>query len=231
MALNRSERVFYTYPGLTPQIPEIAAIGTDGGEGFTADGYITVGADGALCTIDCRLPPEENPGQATGLIESFVDVESVGEVLTTDTYKAFKRAGICAPRRDPSDGLLFQSGITTSLTPSLVTQARMKMSDFINDSIARALGAYSKKLATLERRRGAKTVVTQFLDGLLAPTQPGLQRIAGYDVRETQMPAQTSKGITIFGINVANLASMDAIGIVSTVGEGVSTSVTVGTTA
>ena len=41
----RAERVWYAYPGAHIVVPQIAAVGTQGGAGFTADGGIDVGFD------------------------------------------------------------------------------------------------------------------------------------------------------------------------------------------
>lgn len=223
VALHRVDRDFYTYPGWQVLIPEIATRGAAGGLGFTEDGVITVAGDGPLAMINCLLNPEENPGQATGLIEAFFDVEPVG-VLTQDDYIAFKAAGICAPRRDADDGSIYQSGVTRSITPGLTTQARRKMDDFITDSLARLLGPYSKKLATLQRRDGARTVIESFLAGLQSKDNPSLQRIDSFLVSEAaQTPELTALGIFIFQVKVRLLSSMDVIVIQAEIGEGVIT--------
>lgn len=227
VALNRSERVFYTYPGLTPTIPEISILGAAvGGPGFTDSGVITVGADGALGTIDCLLAPEEDPGQATGLIDQFTDVEPQSPPFTIDSYKAFKAAGICAPRLDQRDGLLFQSGVTTSLIASLTDQNRMKMSDYIGDSLAIAFGPYSKTLATIARRDGVESAGTQFLSGLQGSSAPGntsLQRIDSFIFKEISTVAQAALGIFLWAVSVKTLQSFKALGFVLTVGPGVIT--------
>ena len=63
VASFRRDRVFYTGKALKVRIPEIAAVGTAGGVGFTADGIISVRPDGPLTTICATLPPENNPGE------------------------------------------------------------------------------------------------------------------------------------------------------------------------
>lgn len=222
VAANRSDRRFFTFPGWQTNIPEIATLGTAGGTGFTPDGNITVGADGPLAMLRCLLNPEENIGQATGLIEQFFAVEDIGHVLQIDDYIAFKAAGICAPRRDPTDGSLYQDEPTSSLTPGLLTQKRRAMADYIQDSIARLMGPYQKRLATTARRDGAEAVQNSFLGTLKAENQPSLQRIADFSVSDkNQTPDLTSRGIFVWQDRVQMLSSMDAIVLDTEIGEGV----------
>lgn len=230
VANYRSDRVNYTYPGWRCLIPEIAELGTAGGLGFTADGVITVGGDNPLSTINCRLNPEENPGQATGLIDVFFATEEIYEngqrvILSQADYIAFKRAGICAPRRDRTAGSIYQSGVTTSLVEGLKTQARRKMADYIQDSLANRLVPFSKKLATLARRDAIRVVIDQFLAGLQSINNPETQRISGYLVDEVsgQTPQLTALGIFFYIIKVRTLSSLDAIVLQTEIGEGVVT--------
>lgn len=224
VALHRSDRRFYTYPGWQTNISEIAQRGVAGGAGFTEDGNIVVGGDGPLAMLHCLLNPEENIGQATGLIESFFDTEDVGSILQVEDYIAFKAAGICAPYRDPTDGSVYSEEVTSSLTPGLVTQKRRAMADYIQDSLARLLGPYVKKLATLARRDGARSVIDSFLGLLLSEDNESLQRIAAFLVSEAaQTPDLTALGIFIWQIKVRQLSSMDAITLDTEIGEGVIT--------
>lgn len=225
IAAYRSDRFFYTFPGWQVRIPEIAARGTAGGQGFTADGVITVGADGPLAMINCRLNPEENPGQETGLIAPFFAVQKVDTVLTMSVYEAFKRSGICAPRVDRSSGSIYQSGVTSDLTPGRTTQARRKMADFIQDTSAFRLVPYSKKLATNARLDGARGVLESFLSGLLSADQPAAQRIAAFsiDAVSGNTPELNALGIYVFIIKVRTLSSLDAIVLQTEIGEGVIT--------
>lgn len=230
VAQYRRDRNVYTYPGWRVRIPEIAFRGTAGGLGFTADGIISVRGEGPLATLVCQLPPEENPGQQTGLIEDFFAVEPVIEsgnlvALSIDDYIAFKAAGICAPRRDPTSGSIYQSGITTDLTPGKTTQARRKMADFIQDSLAKALVPFSKRLATPARRDAIRAVIEQFLAELQSINAPENARIDSFVVDETsgQTPELTARGIFVFIIKVRTLSSLDAIVLQTEIGEGVVT--------
>lgn len=223
VAAWRSDRLFYSWPGVQVRIPEIAFRGTAGGAGFTADGVVTVGADGPLATVNSMLPPEENPGQATGLIGNFFAVETQATPLNINSYKALKSAGIAGPRQDSTSGMVFQSGITSDLTPGKETMARRKMADFIQDSLAQRLVPYCKKLATNTRRDAIRAVIEQFLSELQAVGNPDAQRIDSFSVDETggQTPDLTARGIFVYNIKVRTLSSIDALVLQTEIGAGV----------
>ena len=225
VGLLRSDRLFYAYPGWKVRIPEIATRGTAGGIGFTADGIITVGADAPLATLCCRLNPEENPGQQTNLIDDFFAVEDVGTTLGITAYEQFKANGIAAPRVDQTSGSIYQSGVTSSLTSGRKTMARRKMADFIQDSLATSLVPYSKKLAIDARLAGISSQIDAFLNGLLSPSNPELQRIGAYSVDPTSgnTPEQQALGIYTWVVNVRTLSSLDAIVLQTNIGENVVT--------
>jgi hypothetical protein len=224
-ALLRSDRVFYTWPGWQVIIPEIQARGASGGLGFADSGIVTLRAQGALTKINALLPPEENPGQQTGLLTNFFAVENLGFVLTADDYKDLKANGICAPRVDRTAGSIFQSGVTTDLTQARKTQARRKMADFIQDSIARALVVFVKKLSTDARRDAAVTATDGFLVGLQSEQDPERQRIASFSLDSVtpNTPDLEALGIFAMIIKVRTLSSMDAIELRTEIGEGVVT--------
>ena len=229
VALTRSDRLFYTYPGWQVRIPEIAFRGAGGGVGFTADGIIAVRGDAPLATLCCRLNPEENPGQQTALIEDFFQVEPVGLTFGINEYVALKAAGICAPRKDRVSGSIYQSGITSSLTPGLLTQARRKMADFIQDTLGERMIPFSKRLNTEARRDSIRAIVEQFLSELQSQQNPELARISDFavDQRSGNTPAMEARGIFVLIVRVRTLSSLDAIVLQTEIGEGVVTTVEV----
>jgi hypothetical protein len=219
----RSDRVFYTYPGWQVRIPEIAFRGTAGGAGFTADGIISVRGDMPLATICSQLPPENNPGQQTGLIDSFFQVESVGVNFGISEYIALKAAGICAPRKDRVAGSIYQSGVTSDLTSGRTTIARRKMADFLQDSQATLLIPYIKLPNTQARRDSVRAVLEQFLGSLLSEQNPELARIAAYSIDDVSgnTPATLANGVFVLVERVQTLSSLDAIVLQTQIGEGV----------
>lgn len=230
VALWRNDRLFYTWPAVKVRFPEIAERGTAGGIGFTADGVLTVRADNPLAVLDARLNPEENPGQLTeGLVDYVLGIEDQTVALRMSNYIALKAAGICAPRMvdSPNGGqiMIFQSGITSSLTPGLKTQARRKMADFIQDSLARRILPYVKKLGTLARRDAIRGIIEEFLGSLEARDTPDNQRISSYLVneRDGQTETLTALGVFVYIVKVRTLSSMDDIVLQTEIGEGVVT--------
>ena len=224
VAQLRSDRVFYTWPGWQVAIPEIQVRGAAGGVGFTDSGVITLRAAGTLTKINALLPPEENPGQATNLLTNFFAVENLGFGLTANDYRALKAAGICAPRVDRVSGSIFQSGVTSSLISGRTTQARRKMADFIQDSIARAMVPFSKKLATDGRKDSIVGKTDDFFSTLLSESDPEAQRIASYSLDLSgNSDATEARGIFVIINKTRTLSSLDAIEFRTEIGEGVVT--------
>lgn len=223
VAKYRSDRVFYTGKGYKVRIPQIAERGVAGGLGFTADGVITVRPDGPLATICASRPPEENPGQETGLIDDFFEVDTFGEVLGIETYKAYRREGIIAPRVDRIAGTVFQSGVTSSLDSGQTTCARRKMADFIQDTMGELLLPFVKKLNTQNRRNAILATANSFLNGLLSVNNPELQRIEDFSVDDSVNAGNTKEsmalGIYRLSIKVRTLASLDFVVVTIEAGE------------
>jgi hypothetical protein len=223
----RDQRVIYTYPGVNLFVQQIALRGIAGGEGFTADGNIDVGSDGVMASILSQLNPEENPGQLTSFTSAYNGLESGANAqgFEMEDYILFKKQGIAAPRLD--DGvLIFQSGVTSvdpATQPNLKNIARRRMADFIQDTLAKRLKNYGKRLSTNLRRKAVKTEIKNFMDGLLGRNTPGTQRIAGYTVHDKDNSDTTlAAGLYRITLNVRTLASLDSIVIANTVGEDVS---------
>ncbi len=220
----RSDRVWYAWPGWQVVIPEILRRGAAGGLGFRDDGVVNVRGAGPLVKISALLPPEENPGQQTGLITNFFATEPLGFVLTPDDYRDLKASGICAPRVDRTAGSIYQSGITTDLTKARQSQARRKMADHIQDGLARTLVRFSKKLMTEGRKDAAVSAVDSFLSGLLSRQDPERQRIADYLIDLSfNTPDTEALGIYVIRTLARTLSSFDAIELRTEIGEGVVT--------
>lgn len=219
----RSDRVFYAGKAFKVRVPAIAERGVAGGIGFTADGIITVRPDGPLATICASRPPEENPGQETRLIEDFFEVDTFGETLSIETYKAFRAAGVLVPRVDRVAGTVFQSGVTSSLETGRTTCARRKMADFIQDTMAERLVPFVKKLNTISRRNAILATANSFLNSLLNPNNPELQRIEGFSVDDSVNAGNTAEsmalGIYRLSVKVRTLASLDFIVVTVEAGE------------
>lgn len=221
---GRAERYWNAWPQGNVQIPQIAAVGIAGGLGFTANGNIDLGNDIPLATVCSQLPPEENIGQETRLIENW-SLESRAPDLKMSNYIAGKRKGIVMMKIDAKSGVVFQSSVTTSLDPARTTIERRKMADYIQDNLARIAGPYCKKLATDTRRMSCYNALDGFLNILLSPSDPERQRIAAYllDMVSGQTPALTANGIFIYITKVRTLPAMLDIVLQTQIGPGVTT--------
>ncbi len=215
VALYRSDRVFYSTKGWKVRIPQIAERGVAGGVGFTADGVIVVRPDGPLTTICAMLPPEENPGQASGLIDDFFEVATDGETLTIDTYTAWKAAGICAPKVDADTGPEYMSGVTSSLESGRTLIARRKMADFLQDTLVVIGKPFCKLLSRQSRRDKLRGRVDSFLSRLRSLQNAETQRIAAFltndDVNAGNTDEVLASGVYFMDVRVKSLASLDEI--------------------
>ena len=180
-----------------------------------------------MASILSQLNPEENPGQTTTLTANMNGLESSANAqgfLMAD-YISFKGIGIAAPRVD-TGVLVFQSGITSvnpTIYPNLVTIARRRMADYIQDSISTALQPFSKKLMTFSRRKAIASEIRAFMDGLLSKNNPDVARIAAYNLDETSgnSPSTLALGIFRLILQVQTLASINALVLQTEIGESV----------
>jgi hypothetical protein len=226
----REQRVVYAYPGAATFVPQIAARGLAGGAGFTVDGIIDTGFDSWVVSVMSQLPPEENPGQATGFMTSIRSVErnnpDVQDMRLND-YKAFRASGIAALRI--AGGIpVIQSGVTSvdpTVFPNLRNIARRRMADFIQDSVAPRLTAFNKKLNNRLRRALVLGEIEGFLNGLLSVDNQSLQRIDAFsnDGKSGNTAEALALGVFRIITKVRTLSSMDAIVFDTEIGENVIT--------
>lgn len=223
----RHERVMYAFPGVSTYVPAIALKGVSGGAGFTANGIVSQGADGFAVSVCCRLPSEENPGQLTTFMDAVQGLESGAEYAgwVIDDYKAFKRAGIIAPRMD--DGIaIFQSGVTSvdpTVTPARVRITRRRMADEIQDSLAAISKRYGKRMSSRQRRQQFVLDCKGYMESLLSPNDPTKRRIDSYSVdpNRSNTPTSLAAGAYYVFVQAKTYPSLDAIVIQSEVGENV----------
>ena len=224
VAQYRSDRLYYTTIPLRLYAQEIAVRGLDGGDGFTANGVIDVGADTALATLCCILAPEEDPGQQTALLAAWLGTGAIANDYDIATYTAFRAAGICAPRTDSfATGMFFQSGVTSSLESGRTEIQRRDMADFVQDSLAILALPYSKKNPTLQNKSAFIGDIDSFLDGLLSRDKPDQQRIVAYSVDAVSgnSPELEARGVFVVIAKVRTLSSMKFIEIPVEIGPSV----------
>lgn len=218
----RSDRVWYGFPGVQQFIPRIAARGLAGGAGFTADGVIDVPFDKAIASLSSCLPPEENIGQETELLDWVVGIEAGNsdvQALTIDDYKAFKRAGIMAP--NVLGVVTIQSAVTSvdpiSL-PGRVPANRRSFADYLLDSMGEFSRPWSKLLATVRRRGQLVGQLNAFVQGLVQQerAQQGLVDGKSQNTQDT-----LARGIFWIKVKVRMIPAMLDIVIDGEIGENV----------
>lgn len=226
----RDQRVVYAYPGVQTYVGAIASRGTDGGIGFTADGYIDTHFDVWVASTMSQLAPEENPGQSTTFMSLITAIEAgntdVQDMREAD-YRAFKKAGIAAPRI--AEGVpIIQSGKTSvnpDVNPNLQNINRRRMADFIQDTLAIRLNSFSKKLSTRVRRASIIGEVEAFMIGLRSPNNETSQRIESYSIDSVSgnTPEILAAGLFRIILKVRTLPSLDVIVLDTEIGESVVT--------
>jgi hypothetical protein len=206
-----SDRVFYCYPGASVFVPQVAARGTSGGAGFTADGFVDLHADGIAASVAGLLPPEQNMGQQTdfmgyvsGVERGNPDVQSLQE----PDYESFRKSGIVALRMG-DNGPVFQSDVTSygDINSSKSDGPRRRFADFAEDSLAVIAGPFAKKPMTVKRRSDVFGQFQAFAETLKSPGDPDSSRLFDYvlDAKTGNPPAAIKAGVfrikTSLGMN------------------------------
>ena len=227
---NRTDLVFYSWPGVRTSIPEAVGYSLGTADGLaTSDGILDTRGDGWLAATLSNLPPELNPGQSgepvSSVLAPILGIQRGVNTLEMGDYINMRKAGVCGLRIDRSVGPVFQSGVTTSLVSGLKNIARRRMAFFIQDSVAQRLVQFAKKAETRSRKDNCLLEIDSFLAGLLSEGNPDAQRIAGYvlDDKSGNTPAAEAQGIYVIIGKVRTLASMDFIVFQTSIGEGVIT--------
>lgn len=222
----RDQRVVYAYPGARTFVPQVAARGVAGGDGFTADGYVDVHFDAWVVSTMSQLPPEENPAQPTAYMVGISGIEAGNadvQSMKRADYEAFKKAGIAALRIDEGVPVI-QSGKTSvdpSVSASLQNIARRRMADFIQDTLATRLKNFSKRLNTRDRRTAVLGEIDAFMRGLVGPPE----RIDSYllDGVGGNTAETVAAGVYRIILKVRTLPSLDFIVLETEIGENVVT--------
>lgn len=223
---TRDERVVYDWPGLLTFVPEASGtvIATADGK-TTTDGILDTTSDGWMAAICSNLAPERNPGQAgapvSTIMANVLGLQRGAPNLTLSEYIAFKQFGIAAPRQTKTLGILYQSGITSSVVSGQTNINRRRMADFIEDSLAEAYNNYVKQPLTQDLKDTIQTETVAFLNTLLSPTNPAAQRIEAFsvDVVSGNTPETEALGIFVVIVNVRMLATADFIVLQASVGQ------------
>ncbi|TAL43882.1 MAG: hypothetical protein EPN91_05435 [Salinibacterium sp.] len=235
----RSDRCVFCYPHFVQFIPDVVNYFPTTPVAAAANvlnaqpGQVLVGPDSLMASLLSQLPPENNPGQATDLIEIVQRLEdglvTAGQPTNFQMadYIAFKANGVAALRRDTRIGRwVFESGITTvnpNVSPVQVPIARRRFADFVQDSIAAISMKYNKLPATQDRKDTFTGEVFDFLDTLEAKQNPAQQRIVAFslDSKTGNTVQLAGLGIFVLIITVQQVGTLDVIVLQTAIGPSV----------
>jgi len=215
----REERVWYAFPGVQVNIPQIATRGSAGGAGFTDSGNIDVGFDAPIASTASQLAPEENPGQLTAFMDYVLGIEAGNpdvQNLQLEDYESFRANGIMAPRVD-SGTCVIQSGVSSvdpAQHPSLVPCTRSRFADYVSDTLAQGVLPYSKKRMSRSNRISVFGVCDGFLNTLLSPLQPDQSRIDSYALDAKSGNSAAAMEVGVFRLLVRVKMDPDMLDIV-----------------
>lgn len=227
---TRAERLDYNWPGFVYSLPEAVGISIPRTDGrATLDGLVEGLLSIQLASVLSVLPPENNPGQLaepvpTAMANVLAFQRSVaGLNLGINDYTLLKQGGVCALRFDRDAGPIFQSGVTSSLTPGQTNINRRRMADFIQDSLTTAYQPFSKSPLTQELKDTLFAETDNFLSGLLSANNPTAQRIVAYQIdnKSGNTPDLEARGIYVLIVKVRTLATLLDVVLSSQIGEGV----------
>jgi hypothetical protein len=225
---TRDERVFFTWPGARTFVPEAVGVDIGVADGTTTDdGILDTHLDAWLASILSNLAPERNPGQGTAPVPTIMapvlKLQRGVSGLTLSSYIQLRDKGVAALRIDRSAGPIFQSGITSSLTAGRKNINRRRMADFIQDSLADRLNAFSKLPLTDGLKDSIVGEIQAFMVDLEAPNNPPAQRINGFLIDDVSgnTPSGEALGIFVVIVKVRTLATNDHLVIQTEVGESV----------
>jgi len=225
--VGRSDRMIYAYPGIKGYIPQLPNSYVERDN----DGIITWPFDTCVASICAALPPEENPGQLTNVLDWLSGLERVPptaagnpRALMKSDYTSFRSIwGIAAPKRFGAS-FVIQSGVNSmdpAVYPVKRNIKRRRFADFWQESVTTAVGPLLKKLGRDTLKDAILSMIVEFNEGLLSPDQPELQRIHSYSVDgdKYNTEAKLEQGIWIVECKVKLLPSLDAIVFITEIGE------------
>ncbi len=179
---SRAQEQVMNWPGVLTFIPAAVGFNVKGADGLLNKvGVLDVPSTSWAAAIMSQLAPERDPGQSSDPVKTIMSavlgIQRGVSGLGIDQYKRLKAVGIMAPRNDRSLGMIFQSGVTTSLVAGEKDINRRRYSFFLEDSIAAFLDPFSKEPMS----EGLKDRIVGAIHDFLG-TQIDGQRALAYEV-------------------------------------------------
>lgn len=224
---TRAQEVIYNVPGVQSFVRQAAGLAVKGADGLThTDGNLDMMSAGWAISDLSQLAAYRNIGQASDPIKT-ANAPILGYQRGVDTrlleigyYTLAKSRGVCSIRMDRAAGAIFQSDVTSSLTPGEQLIRRRRMSFFIQDSIATALLPFSKELLTERLQTDIIGAHVDFFETLLSRNNPRAAAIRGYVLDTTSGNTEEGLAAGVFVVihRVEMLPTADVIVIQSDVG-------------
>lgn len=226
---TRDERIIYNWPGVQTFVPEAVGYNMKGADAFYhSDGMLDTPLNMWMASLLSNLAPERNPGQETDPVPSIMSpimsFQRGVSGLNMNDYILLRNRGIAAARYDRTiGGFIFQSGITTSLTSGQKNINRRRMADYLEDSMAERLNAFSKQPLTQALKDSMFGELDAWLSSLKSENNPAAQRINDYLLDDTSgnTPDLEAAGIHVIIAKVRTLATADFLVLQAEVGENV----------
>lgn len=226
---QRQEEVLYGWPGVQTFVPATVGFAIKGADGLThTDGMIDTTSDGWVISSLSNLPTQRSIGQSSDPMKtSMAGATALQRGLTSaqfdlGAYQLAKSRGVVMPRLNRATGMIFQSDVTTDLTPGRTFIRRRRLSFEIQDSLAIALDPLCKEPLTEELKSKIIAAHVDYFEGLLSRSSPRASRIAGYTLDLSgNTPAMAIAQIYVVAHNVEMIGIADNIVVASNVGYGV----------
>jgi hypothetical protein len=213
----QQDRAVIAYPHTQIVVEELGSIS------------VLINPDGWMASILSNFVNERNPGaNPAGLMDSIsaLDLCYVGNPLQVGDYANLIGGGVCPILKDRTLGWKFLDGVT-AVNQSDLTQItrvpikRRRMADEIEDNSAQIAAPFNNEPVTQDAIDAFTGEMESYLDGLLSPTNPALQRINGYvvDPVSGNTPDLLAVGIFTLVIKVKTLSDFRDIILQSSIGE------------
>jgi hypothetical protein len=225
---HRARERVYVWPGLTTFVGEAVGTPVKGADGLThKDGILDTPSTGWAGSVMSKLAPERNPGQASDPVQTIMSLAlgiQRGVVgLGIGQYIQMKAKGVMGPRKDRKTGVIFQSGVTSSLLPGEAEIYTRRFSFYVEDSVADFLAAFSKEPLTEALKDKIVGGIHDLFDGWLSAQNPAAARIRGFlvDSKSSNTKQLSDAGIFVVDYKIEMIPIANTIAQRASVGFGV----------